>query len=493
MSSANLIFPNQLFEKSPLPQDSVWYIIEEYLFFDQYSFHKQKLIFHRASMKFYEEFLRKKGYQVEYVSSDSQNSDVRTLLKYLTKHGTDVIHYIDPVDDWLEKRLVRTAGDLQVEMKQYYNPGFLLDREELKEYFSAADTSFFQANFYRGQRTKFRILVDDKLKPIGGKWSFDKENRKKYPSKKEPPKIQRPEKLSYWEEAVHYVDDLYADNIGESAGDFTYPHTFSQARSWFQDFLENRFEEFGTYEDAIVSEENILNHSLLSPLINAGLLSVDFVLKEVKDYASENDIPINSYEGLVRQLIGWREFIRGVYTYKGGEERTKNFWSFSRQIPSSFYDGSTGIVPVDQTIKKVLQTGYCHHIERLMILGNFMLLCEFDPDDVYRWFMELFIDAYDWVMVPNVYGMSQFADGGMMATKPYISGSNYVLKMSDYSKGEWTSTWDGLFWNFLHQQRSFFEGNPRLSMLLGTWDKMNEEKQNTHLTNAQNFLNSFDL
>jgi deoxyribodipyrimidine photolyase-related protein len=180
--------------------------------------------------------------------------------------------------------------------------------------------------------------------------------------------------------------------------------------------------------------------------------------------------------------------MRGVYISKGSYERTKNFWGFKRKIPKSFYDGTTGIPPIDDTIKKVLKTGYCHHIERLMVLGNFMLLCEFDPDEVYQWFMELFIDAYDWVMVPNIYGMSQFADGGLMATKPYISGSNYLMKMSDYKKGEWQEVWDGLFWRFMHVHSDFFLSNPRLSMLVKMFDKMPEEKQKQHLVNANSFI-----
>jgi deoxyribodipyrimidine photolyase-related protein len=197
-------------------------------------------------------------------------------------------------------------------------------------------------------------------------------------------------------------------------------------------------------------------------------------------------------EGFIRQIIGWREFIRGMYDFRGTAERTKNFWQFDRKIPASFYDGTTGIVPLDITIKKVLQTGYCHHIERLMVLGNFMLLCEFDPDEVYRWFMELFIDAYDWVMVPNVYGMSQFADGGMMATKPYISGSNYLMKMSNYPKGPWQNIWDALFWRFMHVHRDFFTQNPRLGMLVRSFDKMTEEKQKHLLQTASDFLDGLD-
>ena len=225
-------------------------------------------------------------------------------------------------------------------------------------------------------------------------------------------------------------------------------------------------------------------------MLNIGLISPEEVVESVLEYAKAHNIPINSTEGFIRQIIGWREFIRGIYEVKGVEERTRNFWGFTRKIPESFWRGETGILPVDVTIKKVLQTGYCHHIERLMVLGNFMVLCEFDPDEVYRWFMELFIDSYDWVMVPNVYGMSQFADGGLMSTKPYISGSNYLIKMSDYPKGDWQEIWDGLFWRFMHVHRDFFQQNPRLGMLVGTFDKMDREKKEEHLVVAERYLGS---
>jgi deoxyribodipyrimidine photolyase-related protein len=181
-----------------------------------------------------------------------------------------------------------------------------------------------------------------------------------------------------------------------------------------------------------------------------------------------------------------------VYDFAGSQQRTKNYWGFERKIPSTFWEGKTGIYPIDSVIQKVLKTGYCHHIERLMVLGNFMLLCEFDPDEVHRWFMELFVDAYDWVMVPNVYGMTQFADGGMMTTKPYISGSNYLTKMSDYPKGDWQPIWDGLFWRFMHVHRDFFTRNPRLGMLVKTFDKMPETKQNAHIQHAETFLAQLD-
>ena len=231
-----------------------------------------------------------------------------------------------------------------------------------------------------------------------------------------------------------------------------------------------------------------MNHSVLSPLLNSGILDVKYVINTTIDFYNKNNIPINSCEGFIRQIIGWREFIRGVYYSKGTEERTKNFWNFKNKIPNSFYDATTGIEPVDNTIMKINNSAYGNHIERLMIMGNFMLLCEINPNDVYKWFMEMFIDAYDWVMVPNVYGMSQFADGGLMSTKPYISGSNYILKMSNYKKDSWCEIWDALFWGFIDNKRDFFKKNPRMRMMVSSYDRMNDEKKNKMIKISFDYL-----
>jgi deoxyribodipyrimidine photolyase-related protein len=268
--------------------------------------------------------------------------------------------------------------------------------------------------------------------------------------------------------------------------------SFQEAQQWLDDFVKNRFEQFGIYEDAIVAKEHVLHHAVLTPMLNIGLLNPQQILDTVISNAEANKIPLNSLEGFVRQIMGWREFIHLVYEREGIKQRTTNFWQFKRKIPANFWTGTTGIAPIDLTIKKILETGYSHHIERLMVLGNFMLLCEFDPNEVHQWFMELFIDAYDWVMVPNVYGMTQFADGGLMTTKPYISGSNYLMKMSDFEKGDWQPIWDGLFWRFMHVHRDFFLKNPRLGMLVKTFDKMSPEKQQMHLANANRFLKELD-
>jgi len=491
MKEVNIIFPNQLFESSVLLNNqSPIYMVEEFLFFRQYPFHKQKIAFHRASMKEYEAFLKSQNKKVEYIEATEKIADLREFIGCLSEKGFETINYIDPVDNWLEKRIKKQCELKKIKRNKYDTPLFLNTEEELSVFFKKDKKKYHQTSFYTTQRKKMNILMDSMRKPIGGKWTFDGENRKKYPAKKTPPIIFFPDKNKFHEEANSYVQKEFSSHVGDVTEYVAYPTNFKDAKRWLQQFLENRFLEFGPYEDAIVSDNSILNHSVLSPLLNAGLLTPKQVIEQTVSFGIEQEIPINSLEGFVRQIIGWREFIRGMYISRGTDERSTNFWEFTKKIPKSFYNGTTGIAPLDQTIHKLLKTGYNHHIERLMVLGNFMMLCEFDPDEVYKWFMEMYIDSYDWVMVPNIYGMSQFSDGGLMATKPYISGSNYLMKMSNYKKGEWQSVWDGLFWRFMDKHRSFFIKNPRLGMLVSMFDKMPQEKRSKHIETAENYLSN---
>ena len=492
MSSVTLIFPHQLFKAHPaLDKNRTVYLVEEWLFFRQYKFHKQKLVLHRASMQFYAQWLNENSYDVSYIETTKAENDVRKLIASLAKQQITEIHIADVTDNWLLKRIKETCLQRQIKLIVHATPGFLNTMDDVADYFSKKKT-YFQTDFYTHQRKLRKILLEKDCKPLGGKWTFDAENREKYPKKQTPPKVTLPKPNKFIKEATDYVEKHFADNYGAVEEPHFFVCTFNEAEQWLDEVIEQRFQQFGIYEDAIVTKEYILHHSVLTPMLNTGLLTPQQVLDKVLSEAAKHNIPLNSLEGFVRQIMGWREFIRIVYEREGTKQRTTNYWNFERKIPESFWNGTTGILPIDETIKKVLKTGYCHHIERLMVLGNFMLLCEFDPDEVYRWFMELFIDAYDWVMVPNVYGMTQFADGGLMTTKPYISGSNYLMKMSDYEKGNWQAVWDGLFWRFMHVHRDFFLQNPRLGMLIKTFDKMPVEKQQTHLKNAETFLQQLD-
>jgi deoxyribodipyrimidine photolyase-related protein len=492
MSACTLVFPFQLFDPHPaIRRERLVVLLEDSLIFGDphvsLRFHQQKMVLHRASMKEYASKLKRRGFDLRYCQYHPGQTICEHLDK-LGKNGFEEFHLCDPVDFLLEKRLRRHAEERGARLVFEDTPMFLSPKEWLADHF-ATKRKPFMAKFYEGQRKRLNVLVDTTGRPEGGRWSFDDENRKPMPKSglKIPPDPASSKTKSI-REAIAYVKYHYADYNG-NADTFSYPVTHVSAKKWLQRFFEQRFHQFGPYEDAISRREPFLFHSVLAPMLNIGLLTPRQILDNAIDYAEENNAPLNSLEGFVRQIIGWREFVRGAYDHLGVRCRNGNFWGFEdRPIPAAFYDATTGIDPIDTTIRRVLDRGYCHHIERLMILGNFMLLCGFHPDRVYAWFMELFVDAYDWVMVPNVYGMSQFADGGLFTTKPYISGSNYVRRMSDYPKGKWCEIWDGLFWSFIKNHEDFFRSQHRLGMMVRQIDLMDPAKLKQHLSNARQFL-----
>lgn len=498
MAVVSIIFPHQLFKQHPaVKKGQPIYLIEEYLFFKQYAFHQQKIILHRASMQCYKNYLLQQQFEVNYIESIANENKIEILIDTLAKKKITQIEIAEVVDNWLHKKITTACTKNGIKLVEFTTPNFINTIQTVAEFFNKKKT-YFQTAFYIEQRKKLQILVDAAQQPIGGKWTFDEENREKFGKNDTPPSIETIQNNAYIDEAKNYVAKHFSHHYGHT-NLFIYPIDAEGAEQWLEQFFTKRFEKFGQYEDAIVANEHYLHHSLLSPLLNIGLIQPLDVVQKAIQFAQQHAVPINSLEGFIRQIIGWREFIRIVYEREGSKQRTKNYWGFTRKIPATFWQANTGIAPIDNVIQKTLQTGYNHHIERLMVLGNFMLLCEFNPDEVYKWFMEMYIDAYDWVMVPNVYGMTQFADGGLMTTKPYISGSNYLLKMSDYKTTfknvedkKWEAIWDGLFWRFMHVHRQFFVRNPRLGMLVKTFDKMPIEKQQMHINNAENYLQLLD-
>ncbi|MBM3979917.1 MAG: cryptochrome/photolyase family protein [Planctomycetes bacterium] len=480
MPTAALIYPHQLFDTHPAVAGAdVVFLVEDPLFFRQYAFHKQKLMLHRASMKRYAAEVLPKANYIDAQQLE-QTGDVVALVK---KAKCNAVRVVDPTDDWLLRRLTAACAAARMKLTVHDDPHFLTPPSEI-DAFTAGKGKLFFTDFYIRQRKRLKVLLTPDGKPVGGKWSFDADNRKKLPTTVRPQVPAVPPENGFVREAREYVRTHFPDAPGSDAP-FVYPTSTTEARAWLADFLEHRFADFGVYEDAISTRERVLFHSVLTPALNVGLLSPAEVTDAALKYADR--VPLNSLEGFVRQVIGWREFVRLVYRTRGREQRTRNYWGYTRPIPAAFYTGTTGIAPVDHVIRSVLDTAYCHHIERLMILGNFVLLCDLSPDAVYQWFMELFIDAYDWVMVPNVYGMSQFADGGGMTTKPYISGSSYVLKMSDFKKGPWCPIWDALYWRFIDRHADFFAGNPRMAMMVKMKDKLGS-KMTEHHRVAEAFL-----
>ena len=488
-----IIFPNQLFEKHPglrLSPERV-ILIEDSLFFGdaQYpcTFHKQKLWLHRATMKRYAERIAKKGFEILYIDHCQDGRLPQHLGKHL-KSNSELVT-LEPVDFILERRLQETASQSKCILNFLPNPGFLNSDEENQTH-RRGKKRWFMADFYKWQRKRLNILMDDD-QPVGGKWSFDADNRKKVPKKMlgQIPSLSTVRPTEIDRQAVDYVEANYPNHPGE-LNNLYYPTSHAQSKRWLKRFLAERFEHFGVYEDAIVEGQSWLWHSVLTPMLNIGLITPEQIVTETLAYADEHDVPLNSLEGFLRQIIGWREFMRATYCDLGVSMRTTNHWNHHRTLPSSFYDATTGIEPIDDTIRRILDTGYCHHIERLMVLGGFMFLCEIDPQDIYRWFMEMFVDSYDWVMVPNVYAMSQHADGGQITTKPYFSGSSYVRKMSNHPKGPWCEIWDGLYWRWVWNHADELVRNPRWAMMCRMVQKMDVEKRDTHLRNAENYLAS---
>jgi deoxyribodipyrimidine photolyase-related protein len=489
MMRAALIYPHQLYHRHPALQDAQQvYLVEDPLLFRQYAFHCHKLILHRASMQHYAEDLRKAGRSVVHVQTEqlARSADIAGVM---AADGVRHVQYCQLNDDWLQRRLTAGLQQHGLTAAELNGPDFLTPSAVFDELAQRKQKWFF-TDFYLLQRKRLKILIDDNDKPEGGKWSFDPENRSRLPKDCHVPQISWPQPAGASSEILAAARRWVTSEFPGAPGnpdDFHYPITRRQALTTLQDFLQQRFEHFGLYEDAIHDQQTFLFHSVLTPALNIGLLSPAEIVESALQYADH--VPLNSLEGFLRQVIGWREYMRGVYRHFGRRQRTTNYWGHQRALPSSFYDGTTGIQPVDTVIRRVQQHAWCHHIERLMILGSFMLLCEFSPDAVYQWFMELFIDAYDWVMVPNVYGMSQYADGGLITTKPYICGSAYVLKMSNFRKGPWCPIWDALYWRFINRHSQMFAKNPRMSMMVRQCEKMGP-KLDVHLQTAERFLNS---
>ncbi|HEX8549798.1 MAG TPA: cryptochrome/photolyase family protein [Cytophagaceae bacterium] len=386
MKRAFLVFPHQLFVSNyNLNKTSHFFLIEDPLYFTQYNFHKKKLILHRASMRSYGASLAAHGFAVSYVEFKDFGS-TKDYLQSISDLGFKQISYKDTCDDWLERRLTKAAVELSISISRLESDMFLSPLSFLNEYFLNRK-DFLMGNFYIAQRKRLSILVEGSS-PVGGKWSFDTENRKKLPKSISVPETYQPLPNDFVLDSYSYIHQNFPSNYGDG-NNFHYPINHEDAKKWLQDFLEERFQNFGIYEDAISKDHTFLFHGVLTPMLNTGLLTPKQVVDEVISYALSNSIPLNSLEGFLRQIIGWREYMRAAYLFRGAKERTTNFWKHSRKIPSSFWKGTTGIEPLDTVISRLLKYGYTHHIERLMVLGNFMLLCEFDPDEVYKWFMEI--------------------------------------------------------------------------------------------------------
>ena len=489
-----LILGNQLFPLEYIKKTKVKkiFMAEDFSLTTYQKHHKLKILMFLWSMRQYRDQLVKNGFVVYYNSIDDKNfkdTYENKLLKILKDEKVRTISYFEIEDHFFEDRFNKFVSDNNLETKLFQSPMFLNSRSQFVEFAKTQKSLIKMASFYQKMRIKMSILIDNNKKPIGGKWSFDEENRKKISGKINIPKVPINTKDQRINNLKHKINVLFRDHPG-SADYLWMPTNREEALKWMEIFFQNKFHDFGTYEDAIIDNNNFLYHSALSPIINMGLLTPKEIVEKAINFSKKNSIPLNSLEGFIRQIIGWREFIRGIYHYKGKEEKKLNFWQHNRKLTKDWYEGTTGIKPLDDVINDCLKYGYTHHIPRLMIVCNIMNLSRIHPDEIYKWFMEMFVDSSDWVMVPNVYGMGTFADGGIFATKPYSCGSNYILKMSNYKKDEWCDIVDGLYWKFMSDNISFFKTNPRLSILVKSVERMNEDRKNMIFEKATNFIDN---
>jgi len=496
IQTALILYPNQLFAPELLPEVDLIYVVEEPLFFGtdtEYplALHKQKLVMHRASMRRYvEEVLWQNELNVEYVELSDIEFTADVLVR-AQQAGAEQVFVFDPTDYAIESRLKKALDEgveTPFELRILPTPSFLLKHTEVRDYLTEKTDHNF-ADFYQWQRERFNILIDKHYKPVGGKWSYDVENREPLPAGHTAPGFNGFGDNAYVEEALKWVQKHFASNPG-SVENFFWPTSHDEASKWLSEFFAERLENFGAYEEAMDGQGILLYHSGISSALNNGLLTPKQVVDAALAYHEKNPINLPSLEGFIRQIIGWREYVRGLYVTQSVSIRRGKDLGQTRSLSSQWWDGSTGIPPLDDVIKKVNQHAYAHHSERLMIVGNLMLLTEINPEEIYKWFASLFIDAYDWVIVPNIYGMSKLASLDGMVTQPYISASSYILGMSHYQKDIWCDIWDGLFWGFVENHKELLSKNPQTSTLVKQLGKISDDHRRIIGYRAQDFLTS---
>ena len=435
-----LIMPNQLFPniKAKWPDLKKIVIIEEPRYFTDFRFHKLKLTYHRASMKKYAHDAEKANMNMSYI--DYNKLDYSKLNK-------KNMFYFNPIDHKLLKELQKKLPLATM----IDNLAFLQTPEEIysckNEFYSKEKHKYSFSKWHILQRKRLAVLIEENGKPTGGKWSFDMENRKKLPKGQQLPDALPNYDNKYYREAQAYINLNFANNYGQNDA-FIYPIDTATAKKHLRNFLQNKLANFGKYEDAISSSDHFLFHSIISPMMGIGLLTEKIVINmALKFYAEVHSISLAAFEGFIRQILGWRGYCYAIYLLEP-KLYSMNHFGYHGKITDNYWTG-IGILPVDNCIASMQYCAYVHHIERLMILGNWFLINKKDPTEVHRIFMEWSIDSYDWVMAPNVMGMSQHADGGMMMTRPYFSSSAYILRMSDYKKGIWAQIWDAKYYSFI--------------------------------------------
>ncbi len=460
--------------------------------------HKKKIAFLFSAMRHFAEDLRSLGWTVDYRKLDDPDSSGSLggeVARAVQGGGLACVIVTEPgewrlrvaMDDWSD------LLGLQVEILP--DTRFIASHGEFADW-SEGRKQLRMEFFYREMRRKTGLLMEGE-KPTGGKWNFDAENRK--PAKSD---LFMPQPPSFAPDAItKEVLELVAARFGDHFGDlkpFWFGVTAAQAEEALEAFIEQALPKFGDFQDAMLSDQRFLYHSKLSLYINAGLLDPLSVCRRVETEYRAGRAPLNAVEGFIRQIIGWREFVRGIYWLKMPEYVGENFFSAKRALPEFYWTAETDMACLRAAITQTKEEAYAHHIQRLMVTGNFAMLAGVDPKEVHEWYLMVYADAYEWVELPNTLGMSQFADGGVLGSKPYAASGNYINKMSDYchscrykvqqKTGDDACPFNPLYWHFLDRNGDKLRGNPRLGQVYRTWDRMSEEKRADYLDSAARFL-----
>lgn len=453
--------------------------------------HKKKAVYVLSSMRHFALECAEAGFPVHYHSTKSHFDD--GLKGLLSEFDTLHITYMTS-SEWDSRERMRTIADeFPDRVEEIPNNFFLANAEEYKE---RVKDGWLMEYFYREMRRKTGYLMNGD-EPEGGEWNYDEENREKLPKEHPIPDIAKTEPDAVTEEVIEMVEAWFGDSFGKS-DDFSYAVTRRQALYRLNEFIDERLDEFGPYEDAMAQGKYDLFHSHLSLYLNNGLLLPTEVCDKAEEAYQNGKARLNSVEGFIRQIIGWREYVRVYYEAMMPEVRDANHFNFVNKLPEMYWSGQTKMNCMSECLKPVIDDGYSHHIPRLMVLSNFSNLTETDPRELNRWFHLAYVDAYEWVVLPNVLGMSTFADGGVLASKPYVSSGNYINKMSDYCKhceykiskktGDDACPFNYLYWNFINKQRDTFSQNGRANFMVNMFDKKSEEDKQAITESSEKFI-----
>lgn len=454
--------------------------VESAQYVRQRRYHRQKLVLVWSAMRHFADKLRQAGWTVDYEIAE----DFETPLKqWIRKQGIDELRIMEPSDRPFAK-LIQNL-DLSCELTLVPNNHFLWSRKEFQDW-AKTRKSLLMETFYREGRKRFQVLLEGDKEPTGGQWNFDKKNRKPPKGELNPPEPLEFEPDDITQDVMEWVSSQDFSSYGDLSS-FRWAVTREQALEVLNGFIQVRLETFGPYQDAMVTGQYTMWHALLSPYLNLGLLHPLEVIHAVEQAYYDDDLPLNSVEGFIRQVLGWREYMHGIYHQVDEDYPERNWFGHKRSLPEFFWDADkTDMNCLHQILKQIEQTSYAHHIQRLMVLSNFALIAGFSPQEVENWFHAVFIDAHDWVMQTNVIGMGLFADGGILASKPYAASANYINKMSDYCQscsysrtkrtGDNACPFNYFYWDFLSRHRNTLKSQGRMNLILANLDKMSSDE-----------------